>query len=398
MTCGIYCIENKINGKKYIGQSINIENRFKQHIKLLKANIHFNQYLQNTYNKHGNIFKFYLIKTCKSRYLNRFEKLYIRIYHTMHYQNGYNIEIGGDSSPLSEQTRKKLSDSKLGSKNPMYGKTHTKEAKKKISQSQRKEKHYLWNQHHSQKTVDKIIKSKNSTGIQYVYKYINSDFKQGFQYVYRFRVDKRQKSNNTKEIRLGSVDLRQLEKKVIENGYSWNIIDIDKARNTYEENDRLSNIRSKKSGIQYVCRVKADNKLGYIYSYQNHSKNINIKSMDLIELRNKILEVGCDWNIVNQELADVFFKKYQQDNKKFLRNRYKCGVKYLYKTKNKKSKTGFKYTYRISGQNINFSSINLDTLQKKVISKGLLWDIFDKDIFNKELLTNKQLLEVVKNG
>ncbi len=29
--CGIYCIENKVNGKKYVGQSIDIYKRWKQH-------------------------------------------------------------------------------------------------------------------------------------------------------------------------------------------------------------------------------------------------------------------------------------------------------------------------------------------------------------------------------
>lgn len=33
MTCGIYKITNNINGKIYIGQSIDIERRFKQHLK-----------------------------------------------------------------------------------------------------------------------------------------------------------------------------------------------------------------------------------------------------------------------------------------------------------------------------------------------------------------------------
>ena len=30
---GIYSITNKINGKRYIGQSININNRWKEHIR-----------------------------------------------------------------------------------------------------------------------------------------------------------------------------------------------------------------------------------------------------------------------------------------------------------------------------------------------------------------------------
>ena len=32
MTCGIYKIENKINGKVYIGQSIEIERRWQKHL------------------------------------------------------------------------------------------------------------------------------------------------------------------------------------------------------------------------------------------------------------------------------------------------------------------------------------------------------------------------------
>lgn len=45
--CGIYCIENLVNNKKYIGQSVDIINRKQNHFSKLKNKHHENQYLQN---------------------------------------------------------------------------------------------------------------------------------------------------------------------------------------------------------------------------------------------------------------------------------------------------------------------------------------------------------------
>ena len=96
MKCGIYQITNKINNKKYIGQSIDIENRLKNHKRLLIQNKHTNIHLQYAWNKYGqNNFTFSIIKCCKKQYLNRFEKLFIKIFNT--YENGYNQTIGGES-------------------------------------------------------------------------------------------------------------------------------------------------------------------------------------------------------------------------------------------------------------------------------------------------------------
>jgi group I intron endonuclease len=50
---GIYEIVNILSGKKYIGSSVNMPRRFKQHIYKLNNNIHDNSYLQSSWNKYG---------------------------------------------------------------------------------------------------------------------------------------------------------------------------------------------------------------------------------------------------------------------------------------------------------------------------------------------------------
>lgn len=51
-TSGIYCITSKFNNKKYIGQSINIALRWRDHLNKLKLNKHCNKHLQNHFNKY----------------------------------------------------------------------------------------------------------------------------------------------------------------------------------------------------------------------------------------------------------------------------------------------------------------------------------------------------------
>ena len=50
---GIYSITSKNNGKVYVGQSIDINKRWKGHLSHLKHNKHYSQDLQDTYNKYG---------------------------------------------------------------------------------------------------------------------------------------------------------------------------------------------------------------------------------------------------------------------------------------------------------------------------------------------------------
>ena len=50
---GLYEIINKENNRVYVGESLNITNRWKDHIKMLKNNTHYNYKLQEDFNKYG---------------------------------------------------------------------------------------------------------------------------------------------------------------------------------------------------------------------------------------------------------------------------------------------------------------------------------------------------------
>ena len=100
MSCGIYKITNKINGKIYIGQSINIERRWQQHIYEAKnCNQVASQYaIHKAFQKYGvENFIFEIIELTSSQTLNDREKYWIKYYNT--YNNGYNETQGGNTGP-----------------------------------------------------------------------------------------------------------------------------------------------------------------------------------------------------------------------------------------------------------------------------------------------------------
>ena len=61
---GIYIIQNNINSKKYVGKSINIYNRIKQHVTNLNTRcIDENPHLINAWHKYGRRnFSYYVIE------------------------------------------------------------------------------------------------------------------------------------------------------------------------------------------------------------------------------------------------------------------------------------------------------------------------------------------------
>ena len=69
---GIYCIENIVNHKTYIGSSKNIYQRLLKHFALLRHNKHENAHLQSAWNKYGEkSFQWFVIEYCDNEYLTQ---------------------------------------------------------------------------------------------------------------------------------------------------------------------------------------------------------------------------------------------------------------------------------------------------------------------------------------
>ena len=92
MNSGIYCIENTINQKRYVGASKNIKSRLYTHKQQLKGNRHDNPHLQASFNKHGEKnFKFYTLEYTKTEDLATRELWWIEDMKTLDRSCGYNI-------------------------------------------------------------------------------------------------------------------------------------------------------------------------------------------------------------------------------------------------------------------------------------------------------------------
>lgn len=192
----IYCLINKLNNKMYVGQTVNLKERFDKYKRLNCKN---QTKLYNALVKHGlDNFVILILDTASDRdELNQLEILYISIHNSIKY--GYNLKSGGSSGgkhsdETKETIKKKLAETRStrvfrkGANHPCFGRklstehrrkiglagtgrVVSNETRKKLSESKKGDKHpYFGKQSeemsffgakHSQESKEKISFSKN---------------------------------------------------------------------------------------------------------------------------------------------------------------------------------------------------------------------------------------------
>ena len=162
-TSGIYKITNTLNGRVYVGQSCNIENRLAAHRRYLVRGVHENQRLQRAWNKYGpDCFAFDVIEAVNDNAeLTDREQYWIDALNASGV-GGYNMCPAAGSckgykhseesiskrrgrspwnkgaigqyklGPASEDRKMKIGHAQKGAKNHNFGKTIPDEVKQKI--------------------------------------------------------------------------------------------------------------------------------------------------------------------------------------------------------------------------------------------------------------------------
>lgn len=149
---GIYKICSKTHPDRcYIGSAVDMYRRRREHLSYLKGNKHFSKKLQFHYNKYGkDDLEFFVVSVCDREDLFDVEQRFLDS--CKPYFNTSTLAKVFLCAHQNEETRLKISRSKLGKKRPPF----SEEAKKNMSVAHSGSRNYMFGKHHSDETRRKI--------------------------------------------------------------------------------------------------------------------------------------------------------------------------------------------------------------------------------------------------
>ena len=184
----IYRLWNTVNGKSYIGQTVNFKKRIRSHFNQSQCTA-----LVNAIRKYGKSAFQWKILEADIPYDSLSER---EIYWINHFNsvspNGYNLTYGGETGipseetllkmskvqkgrTFSEETRRKMSEAKKNKP----GKKHTPESRKKLSESKKGEKNPNYGKRLPEETRRKMSETQKRIGNKPPAKKNRTSFKKG---------------------------------------------------------------------------------------------------------------------------------------------------------------------------------------------------------------------------
>lgn len=108
---GIYCYYNKVNGKRYVGQAMDLDRRKKDHktraFNQFDGNSEYDSVLHRAFRKYGyENFEYSILEECRIQDLNEREIYWIQYYDSKN--QGYNCNDGGTEKHFCKVSQEKL--------------------------------------------------------------------------------------------------------------------------------------------------------------------------------------------------------------------------------------------------------------------------------------------------
>jgi group I intron endonuclease len=183
----LYSIKNEVNGKLYIGQTVNPARRWADHQSSARTRHDGCPKLHRAMRSYGiENFSFFVEWKCKTQdEADRLERILISLNDTV--ENGYNLNLGGNGvGNHSEETKRKISESNKGrpgrkgiarpkevvqrmvSTRKRNGYRHSEDTKRKISAARKGQTHSVpflkpWNDYSREQALKSVVKTAKVT-------------------------------------------------------------------------------------------------------------------------------------------------------------------------------------------------------------------------------------------